>query len=211
MKLLLENWREFLNEKKWEDYGAPKGEWLDIPLEDIKQAALERGGEINIADELYALINQAYRKIGGHLKLKTVGDLPDKYTDWIAVDIDDDPEPDATRFSKGYKMAGSGNDGSRAAIDAYLAKTAALLSQEGFYGEMSKGIAHIMLKYHNVPYVPNHEDVEKVLGKKVSWIGEHPEGKYPGYNGWYCRAIGASCDEMKIMVGNPVGIEVETP
>ena len=211
MKLLLENWRKYLNEKKWEDYEVPKDEWFDIPLEDIKQGAMERGGEVNIADELYDLIDNAYSKIGGHLNLPNVGALPDKYTDWIAVDIDDDPEPDAARFSKGPKMSGSGHDGSRKAIDAYLAKTAELLRTEGFYGEMSKGIAHIMIKYHNVPYVPNHEDVEKVLGKEVAWIGPHPEGKYPGYDGWYCRQIGASCDEMKIMVGNPIGIETVQP
>ena len=210
MKLLLENWRRYLNEKKWEDYEVPKKNWFSVPVEDIKQAAIDSGGDVNIAGELFDLINTAYGPIGGHLKLQKPGDLPGKYTDWIAVDIDDDPEPDAVRFAKGQKMAGSGHDGTRAAIDAYLAKTAELLNQEGFYGEMSKGIAHIMIKYHNVPYVPNHEDVEKVLGKTVEWIGEHPEGKYPGYNGWYCRDIN-SCREMKIMVGRPIGIKVEQP
>ena len=162
MKLLLENWRKFLNEKKWEDYEVPKDEWFDIPLEDIKQGAIERGGEINIADELYSLIDTAYSKIGGHLKLPNVETLPGKYTDWIAVDLDDDPEPDATRFSKGPKMSGSGHDGTRKGIDAYLAKTAQLLKTQGCYGEMSKGIAHIRIKYHNVPFVPSQEDVEKV-------------------------------------------------
>ena len=210
MKLLLENWRKFLNEKKWEDYEVPKDEWFDIPLEDIKQGAIERGGEINIADELYSLIDTAYSKIGGHLKLPNVEALPGKYTDWIAVDLDDDPEPDATRFSKGPKMSGSGHDGTRKGIDAYLAKTAQLLKTQGFYGEMSKGIAHIMIKYHNVPFVPSQEDVEKVLGEPVEWLGPHPDGKYVGYDGWYIREIGGH-DEMKIMVGRPIGIEVLQP
>jgi hypothetical protein len=210
MKLLLENWRKFLNEKKWEDYEVPKDEWFDIPLEDIKQGAIERGGEINIADELYSLIDTAYSKIGGHLKLPNVETLPGKYTDWIAVDLDDDPEPDATRFSKGPKMSGSGHDGTRKGIDAYLAKTAQLLKTQGFYGEMSKGIAHIMIKYHNVPFVPSQEDVEKVLGEPVEWLGPHPDGKYAGYDGWYIREIGGH-DEMKIMVGRPIGIEILQP
>ena len=210
MKLLFENWRKFLTEKRWIDYNVSKGEWFKIPLEDIEKKAIENGGEIQLADELFALIDNAYAKIGGHHKLQKPEDLPGKYTDWVAVDLDDDPEPDATRFAKGQKMAGSGHDGTRAAIDAYLAKTAELLNQEGFYGEMSKGIAHVMIKHHNVPYVPSHEDVEKVLGKTVEWIGEHPEGKYPGYNGWYVRDI-AGNREMKILGGRPIGIKVEQP
>ena len=64
MKLLLENWRRYLNEAKWEDYEVPKDERLKIPLEDIKQGAKERGGEINIADELYELIDQQYYILG---------------------------------------------------------------------------------------------------------------------------------------------------
>jgi len=210
MKLLFESWRKFLKEKKWEDYDVPKDEWFSVPHEDIRQAAMERGGEVNIADELHDLIDTAYKNIGGHLKLQSVEEMPADYTDWIAVDIDDDPEPDATRFSKGPKMSGSGHDGSRAGIDAYLAKTAELLKEEGFYGEMSKAIAHIMIKYHNVPFVPSHEDVEKVLGEPVEWLGPHPEGKYPGYDGWYIRDIAGS-SQMKIMVGNPIGIETVQP
>ena len=103
MKLLIENWRKFLSEKRWEDYDVPKDEWFKVPLEDIRQAAMERGGEINIADELHHLINTAYKSIGGHLKLQNIGDMPEDYTDWIAVDLDGDPEPDALRFSKGPK------------------------------------------------------------------------------------------------------------
>ena len=73
MKLLFENWRKYVNEAKWEDYDIPKGRWEDIPLEDIKQAAIERGGEINIADELFSLIDTAYDYIGGHINLQSVG------------------------------------------------------------------------------------------------------------------------------------------
>ena len=57
MKLILENWRQFLNEKKWEDYEVPKNQWFNVPLEDIKQSAAELGGEITIADELHHLID----------------------------------------------------------------------------------------------------------------------------------------------------------
>ena len=64
-----------------------------------------------------------------------------------------------------------------------------------------------MIKYHNVPFVNNQEDVEKVLGKTVEWTGPHPEGKYPGYDGWYIRKIGGEHADMKILVGRPIGIQ----
>jgi len=216
MKLLLENWRKFLTEKQWADYNIPKGEWFEVPLADIKKQAIDNEGEIQIADELYDLIDAAYSKIGGHFDFQSAGDLPHDATNWLAVDLDDDPHPDALRVSKkkppGLKMTVSGHDGNRKAIDAYIAKTAELLLQGGYYGEMSKGIAHMMIKYHNVPYVNNQKDVERVLGKTVEWVGAHPEGKYPSHNGWYVRKIGGEHEDMKILLGLPTGIDgVEKP
>jgi len=217
---LFENWRSFLSEKKWEDYGAPKNSWKKIPTEDIK---VSESGEVTIADELYKLIDTAYAGIGGHFDFQTPGDLPADYTDWIASDIDADPGPDVLRVSKkkgsGYKMSAAGHDGTRKAIDAYVAKTAELLKSKGYFGEMSKGIAHVMITRHQVPFVGNKEDVEQVLGKEIRWIGEHPKGKYPGYDGWYERAIGGEHVDMKIMLGQPEGlsgheeesVEDETP
>ena len=67
---------------------------------------------------------------------------------------------------------------------------------------MSKGIGHIMLTYYQVPAVEDEETVRKVLGKEIEWIGPHPEGKYPGINGWYVRTINNN-KELKIMLGNP--------
>jgi hypothetical protein len=202
--------QKLTNEGKWSDYDASKGQWLDVPIEDIAAAARDRGGEINLADELYALIDTAYKKIGGHLRFKSASDLPHSYDDWVAVDFDNDPEPDALRVSTtkgpGKKMTAAGHDGSRQAINAYLTKTAELLAQGGYYSEMSKGIAHIMITRHGVPFVNNKEDVQKVLGKEISWLGEHPEGKYPGYDGWYSRGIGGG-QETKILLGRPSGIK----
>ena len=208
MKLLFENWRSYLNEKRWSDYDLDKGQWHEIPLEDIKAAADERGGELNLADELYQLIDTAYKSIGGHFKFKSPSDLPSSYPEWLAVDIDADPEPDALRINKdspgGTKLAVSGHDGSRPAVDAYLAKTAEILSRPGYFAEMSKGIAHIMITRYKVPFVNNQETVERALGKPVNWVGAHPEGKYPGYDGWYTRGFaGAEKAEMKIVLGQP--------
>jgi hypothetical protein len=207
MKKLFENWRKFLHEKKWQDYESEKNSWFDVPVEDIEAAARERGGEINIADELYNLIDKAYAQIGGHFDFSGPQDLPDDHNEWLASDIDNDPEPDVLRVSKknnhGSKMTVGGHDGSRAAIDAYIAKTAELLKTDGYFSEMSKGIAHIMITRHNIPYVDNQEDVERVLGKPVQWLGDHPDGKYPGYDGWYVREIGGIHKDMKILLGKP--------
>jgi hypothetical protein len=47
--------------------------------------------------------------------------------------------------------------------------------------------------------------VQKVLGpsKPIEWLGTHPDGKYPEYNGWYRRTIEGHEGELKIMLGNP--------
>jgi len=208
MKLLFENWRNYLNEKRWSDYDLDKGQWHEIPLEDIKAAADERDGEVNLADELYQLIDTAYKSIGGHFKLKSPSDLPSNYPEWLAVDIDADPQPDALRINKdspgGTKLAASGHDGTRPGIDAYLAKTAELLNRPGYFAEMSKAIAHIMITRYKIPFVADQETVERAVGKSVNWIGVHPEGKYPGYDGWYTRGFsGAPKAEMKIVLGQP--------
>jgi len=208
MKLLFENWRNYLNEKRWSDYDLDKGQWHEIPLEDIKAAADERGGELNLADELFQLIDTAYKSIGGHLKLASPSALPSAYPEWLAMDIDADPGPDVLRVNKnapgGTKMSAVGHDGTREAINIYLTKTAELLHIKSYYSEMSKGVAHIMITRYNVPYVMDQESAEQTLGKSVQWIGEHPEKRYPGYDGWYKRTI-AGKEEMKILLGKPIG------
>ena len=199
-----------VNEEKFADYGAPKNQWVKLDPEKLKADAQKNGGEITIADEVFDLIDQAYRNIGGHINLPNKQSIPADYDGWEVIDVDDDPDPDALKFSKGNKMAGGGHDGSEKAKTAYLAKTAEMLQQNGFYGELSKALAHIMITKFHVPFVPNKEDVEKVLKKKVNWIGKHPEGKYPGYDGWYERSIGGH-REMKILLGQPSGVKSKVP
>ena len=104
-------------------------------------------------------------------------------------------------------MAVAGHDGTKTGIKAYLDKTGELLNKIGYYGEMSKAAAHIMITRYNVPYVNNQQDVEEVLGKTVKWIGPHPENKYPEYDGWYIRKIGGVHEDMKLMLGTPLKIK----
>jgi len=198
------NWKAFLKEKKFSDFDKGKGRWSDIP-------AVELGvqNNVDLSYELYDLISTAYGHIGGHFDFTSPEDIPADSDIWMAVNTDDDPEPDALRIGKnksaGKKLTASGHDGTTAGKNAYILKTAELLHTPGYFAEMSKGIAHIMIKYHNVPYVDNEEDVRKALGKEIQWVGTHPHGQeiYPGYDGWYIRNIGGYHMEMKIMLGTP--------
>lgn len=194
-----------LNEKVFADYEAPKNKWIDIPTGDFEHDP----ENVDLTDEIYGLINTAYSKIGGHFDFKKASDVPADHDEWIAADVDGDPDPDAVRFGKktphGVKLTGSGHDGSRGGKIAYLEKTAELLYEPGYYAEMSKAIAHIMITRYGVPFVGDSETVQKVLGsnKPIKWLGDHPEEKYSEYNGWYRRAVSGHEGELKIMLGNP--------
>ena len=72
MKLLFENWRKFLNEKKWEDYDHKKDSWQDIPPSEIESAKTKE--DKDLADELFSLIDTAYKQIGGHFDYASVND-----------------------------------------------------------------------------------------------------------------------------------------
>ena len=205
MKLLFENWRQFLTEKKWEDFDHPKGQWADVSPDDIKSS--QDPINVDLSDELFDLIDNAYEEIGGHFDFQNSGDLPADHDDWLALDWDEDPEPDALRIGRhkpaGIKMTGAGHDGKSQSKRAYIEKTLELLKSPGYYAEMSKAIAHIMITRYKAPVVVDEATVRKVLGKEITWIGPHPEGKYPGFDGWYEREIGGEHLHMKIMLGKP--------
>jgi len=232
MKLILESWRKFvkeekvdpkmakylsdnpyhepdgLQEKKWEDFEIPKGEWAEFSADEIEMA--KDPANVDVAEEMFQLIQNAYKDIGGNFDYKSPGDLPGDADYWSAIDIDDDPEPDALKVGKtkpfGLKSTAAGHDGTRAGIEAYKSKTAELMSTPGNYGEMSKGLAHVMIKYFDVPHVSDPETVQTILGpsKPIEWLGAHPEGKYPGVDGWYTRTIQGKPGELKIMLGRPI-------
>ena len=205
MKELLTEWRKFVNETKWEDLDVPKGKWVQVSKDDIESS--REPGNVDLTDEIYSLIHNAYKDIGGNFSFKSSEDVPGKSDIWMAVDMDDDDEPDALRVAKtkpsGKKLTASGHDGTRSAKAAYKDKTADMLKTPGYYAEMSKAIAHIMMTKYDVPSVEDPEKVRKILGKDITWLGAHPEGKYPDRNGWYTREIGGKKGILKIMLGNP--------
>ena len=211
MKLLMENWRKYLNEKVFADYsGGEKNKWIDLPANELTNDP----ENIDVTDEIYDMIKKSYADIGGNVDIQSVSDMPSDYNKWTAVDVDDDPEPDAVRGGKtkpaGIKMTVGATDGGSEGKAAYKEKTAELLNMAGNYGELSDAIAHVMIKYYNVPFVDSKEDVIKVLGKEIEWIGPHPEGKYPNHPGWYKRKLGGEV-HMKILLGKPKGANVVQP
>ena len=173
------------------------------------------GKNNNISKEIYDMIEKTYRKIGGYPDFKKYSDLPDDHTSWLVAKVDKDPEADIVRFGKpgpgGMKMTGSASDGSEAAKAILINKTAKMLNTTGNYAEMSDAMAHIMITRKNVPFVANEDDIKKLLPNKVfTFVGENPNGKYPGYTGWYKRKIGGK-EHLKIMLGKPIGAEVIVP
>ena len=221
MKLLREYIKQVLQEKRWVDLNAPKGQVIQLdPIDFESEECQEPPCPPDIRDlddEIFDLIQNAYSDVPlgdgkfGNIKVQKPSDLPGAYTVMKAANIDDDPEPD---YFRGGKMRGGrhklgivGHDGSSAAIQKYLDETAEEL-KSGAIGEMSGKIAHIMITRHDVPAVTSKEEVETMLGKSVEWIGRHPNEKYanrygPDYEGWYNRGItGAGAGaHMKILLG----------
>ena len=176
-----------------------RGRWVELTGDEIADNP-------EMAQELLDLVNTAYKSIGGNVKFKTLADIRKNASYWVAIDLDSDSEPDATSFAKrksvGLKSVALGHDGSEAAKKAVLKKKADFLHRPGHYGELSGAIAHLMLKRHGVASVGTKAEVERVIGKKIRWVGEHPNGKYPNHPNWYSRVI-AGKPYMKILVGIP--------
>lgn len=191
----------YLREGVFADLSPEKGDVVTLRAGDFK--ALRSPG-VDVSDELFDLISSSYSKIGGHANVTSAADIPGDSDYWEIIDVDADPEPDVVNFGKttshGRKNTGSATDGGAAAKKELLDRKVAELHKAGNYGEVSGAIAHILLTRHSVPFVNSQAEVERVLGKKVKWIGEDP--KYPGYDGWYERAIGGHA-HAKIMVGKP--------
>ena len=200
----MKSYKEFINETSFADLNPRKGTWERVPVSMMKKA--QREPPENIDTELFDLIATSYSYIGGHVDFQKPSDIPANHTIWYAVDTDGDGAPDALKFAKqtphGTKWTGGATDGSLEAISEYIHNTVDALMTPGNYCEMSDKIMHIMITRYKVPCVQSQDEVENILGKKVKWIGSHPDGKYRNYNGFYVRSLGGQ-DHMKILLGKP--------
>ena len=85
------------------------------------------------------------------------------------------------------------------------------MNTSGNYAEASDALAHVLITRKQVPFVGDEESIQKLLpGKSFTFLGKHPNGKYPGYDGWYERDI-AGKKLLKIILGNPKGVQVKKP
>ena len=191
-----------------EEVTLPNRKFVKIPTNVL-------GQNNDITKDIFDMIDKTYKNIGGYPDFKKSTDLPDNHTDWYAADVDKDPDADITTFGKSkagnFKLTGAASDGSEPAKAFLVNKLGKLLKTSGNYAEASDALAHVMITRKKVPYVADTESIQKLLpGKSFTFIGEHPDGKYPGYNGWYTRNI-AGKELLKIILGNPKGVKVESP
>lgn len=179
---------------------ASLDQWTKVTLDEVRRNP-------RLADELFDLISNAYRGIGGHFKIRSPQDLVGgEVTFYEAVDLDTDADVDAVNLvdtkPAGEKYVGMGHDGSPGAKNQVVKHWGDGMKQEGVFAEVSDALAHVLLTRHHVPVVTSEADVRNVLRKNVEWVGQHPEGKYPGLSGWYYRDI-AGHRHLKILVGKP--------
>lgn len=164
-----------------------KNKWIDI-----------KGLEKKIlAQNLFDLVQNAYKPIGGHFEIKSPEDLL-QYQFIKAEDLDSDPDADVMsmykKTSSGIKYIGGGQDGDPDSKKQMLIDVGKTLFKKGYYAEVSDKLAEILLNKFNVPYVDNKEEVERILRKPVKWIGD----------GWYERNVSGAGNHKKILVGRPI-------
>lgn len=196
---------DFLREFRFADLHPHKGRWQQIAT-DVLTRAQHDPDPNNIDAELFDLLSKTYSYIGGYVDFKSPSDIPANHTLWYAVDIDGDAVPDAVEFAKstphGVKWTGAATNGTSTAKSEFLSDFINKLNTPGNFAEVSDALMHILITRYHVAYVDNKEEVENVIGKTVTWLGPHPDGKYPGYNGFYVRILGGQ-PHMKLLLGKP--------
>ena len=201
MSLIRRYVRELLIEKTFSDLGTKKGQWIDVPEEDISVHT----PEVGLDDEIFDLINTAYSDIGGNMKVKTATDLSAGYTFFDVVDVDDDPQPDSVVFGKtrggNLKIGGLGHDGG-AGKRVSITRLIELVKQPGTFAEVSGKPAEIALSA-GVPVITDPDKAKELVQRDIVWVGAHPSKDYgTGSEGWYSRSYGTGEEHLKIIVGN---------
>ena len=191
-----------------EEIALPNRKFVKIPTNVL-------GQNNDITKDIFDMIAKTYKNIGGYPDFKKSTDLPDNHTDWFAADVDKDPDADITTFGKmkagNFKLTGAASDGSEPAKAFLINKLGKLMKTSGNYAEASDALAHVLITRKQVPFVGDEESIQKLIpGKSFTFLGKHPDGKYPGYDGWYERDI-AGKKLLKIILGNPKGVQVKKP
>jgi hypothetical protein len=195
---MIKKYLEFLTHKYSGEIFKPKRDEYEV----LDQEVLKKHPELS--DEFFDLIKIAYYSIGGNAKIKSPDDLfnDPNINYWGGIDLHDTSDYDIIVFGKktkfGIKIAAGGHDGEVDSKRRYLEEFNKKINSYGFYTEVSDKFGKFIMKYLKVPLITSQEEVEKVLNKKVNWIGE-----YDGHDGWYERKIGDVLHK-KFLIGNPI-------
>jgi hypothetical protein len=172
----------------FEEPGFDKDKWIYLTDEEKEE----------FANDIFGLISNAYKDIGGHANYDSPADVTgdERDADYMVIDLDDDPEFDALKISKekaaGTKSAGMGHDGSGPAKSAAVGITSIMLKKPGYYIEVSGKLKDILVS-RGVPIVTDEETIRKVLkGKEITMNDD----------GTYNRNLGGEM-HTKTMMGNP--------
>lgn len=184
---------------------SESGSYLGKKNDSVTMSGDELSPEL--INKLFGMIQTSYAKVGGNAKIKTPADVTGEYEKFLMADVDDDPEPDLfigynTKNGK-PKLGVTGTDGETNSKVALLALQQQFFNNDG-YAEVSDAPAHIAINKLNIPYCSDEDKVRKLLGKQITWHGEHPDdptGRWKGINGWYSRDIGGH-SHTKIIVGS---------
>lgn len=132
---------------------------------------------IELGDEIINLINNAYKRIGGHFELKSIDDLlKTDLTYWVSNDNDEDPNADVVIGGKptnfGNKLTIIGQDGTPKSKAEVIDKMRNLLKSKGFYTEVDTNIASKI----GLPPITDENIIKSVIGKPD--IKVNPDGSY---------------------------------
>ena len=175
----------YLNEEK----GFEKGSWEYLTNKEKSE----------FADEIFALIDNAYAPLGGNPNYQSPSNVDGSEGDanYLVIDFDDDPEFDAVVVDKtkpsGTKAAALGHDGSSQAKSRSVNFLAIMLKRKGHYIEVSGKLKDILIA-KGVPVVTDKETISTALkGKNIEMNDD----------GTYQRYLGGE-KHTKTMMGNPL-------
>ena len=174
---IIKTYERFINIAQ--EVKAKKNQWTEIEIP--KDAKLKDEYE----NELFKLIDSAYKEIGGYAKIKEPDDVfADTTWDvWKGIDIDQDPNFDIVVWGEttpyGIKSCGVGHDGQDISKTAYLQVKADEFKDKSknYYGEVSDKLAAILINKFGVPIVEDEEKVREVVGREkvMEFAGQHPD------------------------------------
>ena len=200
MKLLMENWRKYLNEQN-SKLGS-KNQYVDV---DSKS---QLGSKVE--DDVVELVKTAYQKIGGFPSLETTSGLKNSMTNYYLMDFDDDPEPDVGMLyydaGDNKKASAVVHDGSKEARKIAPATMKNLLSKPGYWVEVSDAPAHILINKMGMKPITDPELVKYIVnfgGKRdteLEWLGDTDTNKIGG-SGWDKRK-NKNGTIIKTIIGN---------